>query len=604
MKKFIFKHVFFLITIFFLNNLLASEIKVIELHNKSIDQILLEENNLNNQNTSENNDLSLDNNETINDENIEDDSSLIQPSESTVEIEELFDAWEKFNKDELNFLLQNINNIKSSILKKEMVSILNEPNKVPEGFTKNEFDKILIDSLLKLGERKKTFQKIQSLGVFEESNIKNFYEEFTINYLLSTYSLSEACDYRRDIKDFSLSEDKNFFLKIDIFCLLLEEKFDEANLLYSLLLESEQIKDLYFEKLFNKLQNIDNNISVSKNDIADEKYIFLYSAMHRIGNLPLTEKFLEIDPINLSLPIILSYSTEIDLRLKSAHFAFFNNLINVDSLAALYQTVDFTYDELNNPSKVISSLDGNIEIGMAYYYQLINIQLLPTTRLNAIMNFWEFAEKNNLEKIAYELSLKSLNTIEPSSELSIFGPQIVKAYILGKDYKNAEKWLLHSESSNLDADAVYRLNSSRLLFNLYNIKEEENLTNVLFDNLKYMNTQLIDDNNLNNEDKNEILNLIFSSLNNDIENPFKIKEKIFEEKSMPSLYLINMIRQARENNNSLKLFLSIILSIDGKKWNDIHPEHLRLILLSLKEYKNGFILNDILLELLHENKII
>ena len=77
--------------------------------------------------------------------------------------------------------------------------------------------------------------------------------------------------------------------------------------------------------------------------------------MHRIGNLPLTEKFLEIDPLNLSLPIILSYSSEIDLRLKSAHFAFFNNLINVDSLAALYQTVDFTYDELNNPSKVISS---------------------------------------------------------------------------------------------------------------------------------------------------------------------------------------------------------------------------------------------------------
>ena len=70
------------------------------------------------------------------------------------------------------------------------------------------------------------------------------------------------------------------------------------------------------------------------------------------------QNFLEIDPINLSIPIILSSSTNIDLRIKSAHYAFSNNLISEDSLAALYQTVDFSYEELNNPSDFIGSIEG------------------------------------------------------------------------------------------------------------------------------------------------------------------------------------------------------------------------------------------------------
>ena len=56
---------------------------------------------------------------------------------------------------------------------------------------------------------------------------------------------------------------------------------------------------------------------------------------------------------------------------------------------------------------------------------------------------------------------------------------------------------------------------------------------------------------------------------------------------MPSLYMLNMIRDSAKNDNQIQLLLSILASMDGKKWNDLHPEHFRLILLSLKEYKQG-----------------
>jgi hypothetical protein len=73
---------------------------------------------------------------------------------------------------------------------------------------------------------------------------------------------------------------------------------------------------------------------------------------------------------------------------------------------------------------------------------------------------------------------------------------------------------------------------------------------------------------------------------------------------MPSFFLLNNIRNAAKNNNQLRLLLNIILSMDGKNWNEIHPEHLRIILLGLKEYEDGLLINDIILELLHANKII
>ena len=118
-----------------------------------------------------------------------------------------------------------------------------------------------------------------------------------------------------------------------------------------------------------------------------------------------------------------------------------------------------------------------------------------------------------------------------------------------------------------------------------------------------MNTDLID-NDEANLDKIEVLNLIFSILNKENENPFKLQKMIQDNKEMPALYLLESIRNASKKNNQIRLLFNIILSIDGKKWTDIHPEHLRIILLNLQNYKEGTIINNILLEVLEDNKII
>ena len=304
----------------------------------------------------------------------------------------------------------------------------------------------------------------------------------------------------------------------------------------------------------------------------------------------------------MSLPIILSSSTDIKLRLKAAHAAYNNGIINADSLAALYQFVDFSSEELNNPSNLASITKGNIEMGMAYHYQLSNIQLLPISRLETILIFWEYAEKNNLELIAYSLSQKSLDTIEPSSELSEFGAAIVKAYVHSGNFDKAEKWLLFSENSTDDLET---LQSAILLLNLFKADTSSQFIDILLRSLQNMDNNTI----RNNSDQakniqNEILFVLFSLLNKKDQNPFYLNKKADEQRLIPSAYIMNNIRVCINNNNHAKLLLSILVSLNGKNWSELHPEHLRLIIIALKEYKNGFLLNDIIMEILEQSKII
>ena len=514
------------------------------------------------------------------------------------------DLWKKTNKEDLNFLLDNITDINSPTLRYELLSLLNIDNLPPKNLDKVDFENLVIRSLLKFGDRDKAYKIFNTFSDPESTKYNLFYKEFELNYLLSTYNLSEACDFRNNFKNTDLTSKNNYFLKIDIFCLILEENFGEANLLNALLQETENTNDEYFQYLYDKLNQPNLEVSDPNSFGINEKEIFLYSAMHQVGNIALSQNLLQLDPINLSMPIILSSSTDIELRLKAAHAAYNNGIINADSLAALYQFVDFSSEELSDPSNILSITNGNIEKGMAYHYKLSKIQLLPVTRLEAILNFWAFAEKNNLELIAYSLSQKDLDTIEPSSDFSEYGAEVVKAYVRGGNIDKAEKWLLFSENSSEDLTDLHKLQSAILLLNLFKVDESSQFIDILLKNLQNMEKISLNNNDQANVLKNEILFVVFSLLNNRDQNPFNLNRKVDELRFIPSAYIMNNIRDCIKNNNHAELLLSILVSLDGKNWTELHPEHLRLIIIALQEYKDGFLLNDIIMEILEQSKII
>ena len=610
---------------FFLNTSYASDsdksIKIIKLHNLSLDQLsqkkIIQFETQNSSSKEINTDgvainleiaddinelveIDLNENKNIDSNNAINNSNTISSSD-TLESDNLESAilWNQIKFSDLVFLMKNIKVVKSKTLKNELLSVLDINTGKPENFDEEDFNKYIIDSLLYLGDRKKAYELIQSFQYVNNIDYDYFYKKNQLDYLLSSYKLQETCQLRTDIKNKNtLIDINNYFLKIDIFCLAMEDNFDQANILNLLLEDAAEEKDEYFDILLSKLQNKD--IFISDNTSFNKENIFLYGAMHKIGEIPLSENFLSVDPIN----IILSSDTDIQLRLKAAHLAYFNKLLNADSVAALYQTDDFTYEQLNNFSNTMSILKDDIERSMAYLYQFINVQIFPKTRLEAIIKFWQFAEKYNLEFLAYELSLKSLNTIEPSNELYIYSPLVSKAYIYNNDMDKSNAWIIFAAGKNEDKQFNFDLNSSILLYRLYNIQKNQNLADVLFDNLNIISR---DSNSLNtskNNANNEILNMIFSILNPEIKSPFIVENKINESRNIPSLFILNKIRKSSSENNNLELLLSVLASLEGKDWNQLHPEHLRIILNSLKYYKDGSILNNILLEILQNSRII
>ena len=599
----------FLFIFCFLGKLLyANEVEIIELHDldQDVDQGLL-----NNLDENENNLISEDQILILDEKDGIEDVSNIDENQDEITIDNqvsvLPSLWEKTDNENLIFLFNNINIINSPTLKFELISLLDINSPTPQNLDRENFEKIIISNLIKLGDREKAYKTIQSLYDLTNEEYIFYYKIFELNYLLSTYNVSEACDLRNDFNDIDLNKDSNFFLKFDIFCLLLKEKYDEANLLNSLLLESSTKKDEYFQNLYNKIiypEFKDENSKLTGYEI-DQKDIHLFSAMHRVANIPLTQKFLEIDPINLSMPITLSNASNIKLRLKAAHLAFNNGLLNTDSLSALYQLVDFNSDQLNDSSNFAKITNGNVELGMAYYHQLSNIQLLPITRLEAILDFWNFSKKNNLERIAYKLSLKGLDTIEPSSEYSEYAADIVNAYIKSESFDKAKKWLPFIDDMSNDQKYIEKSESSKLLISLHNLNLENNDEfKKLLKNHLISFGKIINNNDSMTDLRNELLFILFEALDNNHENPFALNKKVEDIRSMPSSYIINNIRNSIFSENHSELLLFIISSLEGKKWTDLHPEHLRLIIEGIKKYKDGKIFNKIIMEIISENNII
>ncbi len=584
---FIFLFIFFSYPIFADENNDA-EVEVINLfENKSLDQMVLE--NLNNENVvQEDNELIENSNETN------------QIETSSAEVKQIEIVKDNFiHKIELNILenyFNNLQKINSKILQKQIIEVLENFQLNLEVEKDKEIFFLIVNYLKSIGQINKSYELIEKYGISEDKNF-SFYNEVKLNYLLSTFQLSEACSLKEDLNS-DMKLDFYYLEKLDIFCLILNDNQSEASLLNSILIESENNLDNYYQQLFALISNSSDQLSINKelnNDKINKELVFLYSAMTRIAELPFTNEFYELDKKNLSIPIILNQASEIDLRIKAANESFLENLITIDSLAALYMSADFNSGQLNSPRETLKSFSDNNELSMAFLYQLVNIQIFPKDRLNALIQFWNFAKKNDLEEIAYKLSYNMLSSIEASSENVIYGTQIAAAYIFNNNFESAVNWInLYENSQEVNSKSIY----TRILLDLYSSKDLNTFINSINLTLKnytdyqdYQNT--------------ELLFVLKEVMNLDIVFDTNINfDKIFDNRSIPSIFLFNEINNSIINNNYDKFLLYSLISLNDKEWQNIHPEHLKLILIGYLQYEDGKLFRNLILEIFKNYKFI
>lgn len=579
---------FLLLTIIALKINANENVEIIQLHTTpNLDQIVLEHNEVQD-NADENTQI--------------DDEDLIEVDDTNTELQENIDQTvvynENFlslsNQNDIDNYLSNLKNIKSDILKKELFQLLEEVSLDYNTKKNKDIFYSIIKYFYENGNISRAYNML-SIYSFEDDQRLDYYKMIEINYLLSTFQLEKVCN----IKD-NLSTEvklKNFLLeKIDIFCMVLSNNLAEAELLNTIIIESENELDENFQSLYSLINFNDVNTDelIFKTEI-NPNLIFLYSAMARIAEVPLDENFLKVDPKNLSIPIILNKSSPIEIRIKAATQSYINKIISIESLSALYQSVDFSSEELNNKNKTIETLSDNPELVMAYYFQLINIQIFPSERLKALIEFWNYAKENKLEKIAYALTYQIVETIEVSSDNLEFGQEIAKCYIYNKQYDKALSWIEHYEKNNQIED---KSSHARSLLKLHFNTEEEYFIEII--------DSYIDKNNIEKFKNYEELKYILQ-ISLDLEISDKISEEftdIYDQRFLPSMFIIKNIKEAKINNNDDKFLIFSMLSIDNKNWNEIHPEHLLLILNGYISYKNGNLLKEIIIEIFEDYQIL
>ena len=606
------KYLFFIsLSLIFCNSIYASDIEVIELHTKkSLDQLVLEVND--SDQVIEENEISLDssnssdqiseteiNNDENGEEQLENNNIIISETTSGENLNNT-KAWNNLEPAIIEKYLNNINLIKSDILYKEFINLLSNFRDINENPIKSEIFISIVKKLYEIGEIQKAYNLLQ---LYQIDNIKVkeniiFYKSLELNYLLSTYQLSEACDFKNSLTEDNVSLPDYLLEKTDIFCLLIDGKIAESELLNSLLLEIETQNDSYFQDLYSYMTNKieeSNNIDLILSENYSPNLIFLYSAMLRISELPLSERFLQIDPNNLSIPVILSTATDIKTRLKAANKSYLNNIISIESLSALYQSVDFSSAQLNNPDQTILSFANNNETLMAFYYQLANIQIFPSERLQVVLNYWQFAQKMGLEKIAYSLTNNIISSLEPSLDYANFGSKIATAHIFNKNYEEATKWIIFYESSNDKNDDITKV---KFLLELYNSNDIDVVRNFLQSNIENFDKN-------SSESTKELIYVILNSLEIEVDYSMEIEyDKVFDDRLMPSIFLTSSINKQINDKDHLNLFLLILVSLNDKNWNDLHPQHLQLILKSFQEYNNSLLLKPIIIEILNVSKIL
>ena len=583
---------FYIIFLIFISNCIFanegenSEVEVINLYeSKSLDQMVLE-------NLDEEEDLINEVNENLN-ENVEIESNKVEVQQ----IENIKNNFIYQNdlKDLKNYF-KNLKNIKSKTLQNQIIKVLENLELNLEIEKDKEIFFLIVNYLQSIGQINKSYELVKRYKINNENNL-NFLIGVEFNYLLSTFQLNEVCNLREELNS-DVKLDFFFLEKLDIFCLILNDNQSEASLLNSILIESEKNLDKYYQHLLtlisNSSDNLDDNKNI-KNIEINKDLIFLYSAMIRIAELPFSHEFYELDKNNLSIPIILNQASPIDLRIKAANKSFIQNSISVDSLAALYMSADFNSDQLNNPKETLNSFLDNNELSMAFLYQLVNIQIFPDDRLNALIQFWNFAKKNKLEEIAYKLSINMLSSIEASVENIIYGPQIALAYIFNDNFETAINWIeLYESVKEVDSKSVY----TRILLDLYSSNDLNTFINSI--NLT-LNNYTYDPDNQNIE----LLFVLKAVMNLDINSNTDIDfDKIFDDRSMPSIFLINEINNSISNNNNEKFLFYSLISINDKGWNNIHPEHLRLILTGYLNYNEGKLFRNLILEVFKNYKFI
>ena len=368
---------------------------------------------------------------------------LYDPSENGLKL----NMWMQSDGNEIKKIIQKINstNLSDEAQKILEIALLTNSEIPNKNISNEEFINFKINYLIKKNDKKLIINYL-------EKNKNNFYNLKLIKHYVDEYlienELKKSCDLLNQVNIFNDS----YLGKFKIYCLLQDNKRDQAQLIYDLLIENG-FYDNFFEDKFFYLMEYKSDVKneISENTILDfhlsHKVITNFDYQPKKNTPKFIWKYLSYANLLQDTELInLENLEEISLIEQATHDGNYKE----DELFKLYKRFQFNIDQLLNAKVLYKKLP--VSEGRALIYQklLLSNDIIDILELSKILK--NSFESNNLDN-AFNIELKKfLEKIDiadiPSNFSTFYSQNIKKKELIKKNVKINNKIIHQSKLLN------------------------------------------------------------------------------------------------------------------------------------------------------------
>ena len=483
-------------------------------------------------------------------------------------------------------------NIQSEIVIELTKRLLLSSADLPLGKGKEDLILIRINKLVELGDLENASLLINSLK-FDDKNQELLKKETEINLSLNNFDLV-CSDIDERTKEY---QDDLYWKKIQIFCQILNEEINKANLSLSLIKEEKKFNDNDFLNLIESL--------IYKEEIESSQFSnlnLLNLAMTRIGKIKLNEGlYFKNNPLFYTM-LYRMPNVPIETRIETLEKS--QKLINLpaEAVEEIYNSYQVTDEEMNFPID-----DETVYLGkltQAILYQRAIREKNEEVKAKIIKKALDLALSNGNYSLIVKLNIETILEIKPSKKLLWFASTACKALFYTNKLEEAHAWYEILEKMKFEDQ-----NSFKDFIDLWPVTEiykikDNNYKDI--DKLSVSQDEILDFiDKLQKENKRiefNTLGLYFLE-NYGIEiNPRIWLSVIDNEKDntkyFPDATMLSLLDNATKNNRIAETILLILIAIDERNLNDFSPFFLQKIIKSLDRIGLGDKAKDLVIETL------
>ena len=462
---------------------------------------------------------------------------------------------------------------------------------VPHGLSKDNLAFIRIKKLIELGDLENAKLLIDSIEDNQKSEMLRKIE-VEINLSLNNFDLV-CLDIDEQIRNYNKDL---YWKKIQIFCQILNEEINKANLGLSLIKEDNEFNDDVFINIVDSL--------IYKEDIDSSQFYninLLNLPMPRVGKIALKDDlFINDDPLFMSMLYRMPNAT-VETRIKVLEKS--QKLISVpkDIIEEIFNSYEVKENEIQ-----LSLNDEVVDLGpatQAILYQSAIREDNDENKARILKQALERAiEKNNYPLIV-NLNLETILEIKPSKKLLWFAHSASKALFYSNKLEEAFEWyklLIKNKNQNLNLFIDFI--EIWPIAEIYRFYERDFYNERKFDIDQKEIIKLINKFQLENEQlKFNTLGFYFLEVLGTKIDPniwLATLEMSQENELMPNSSILSLLNFAAQNNRVGETVLLILIAADGNELKKLNPFFLQKIIKSLDRIGLGTKAKDFMIETL------